>query len=320
MWLVKSEVETNPQFGKYPYERTFDEAVRNSVVIVDKNKGPTSHQISQWIKEIFSLKKVGHAGTLDPFATGVLPVALENAVKAMPALQGLTKEYVGVMRLHAEIAENTLREGMLKFVGKIRQLPPKKSAVARKVREREIYFFDIIETEGRNVLFKAGVEAGTYIRKLVHDLGQALGVGAHLTELRRTRAGNFFENQAHSLVEIRDAYEAAKEGDENAIKKILIPVEYAIAHVKKIFLKDSAINAVAHGSPVFVSGITRIQEGIIRGELVAVYSEKEELVALGIAKLTSEEMFKRKKGVAVRTDRVFISPDVYPKEYLNTKL
>ncbi|MFH8120952.1 MAG: RNA-guided pseudouridylation complex pseudouridine synthase subunit Cbf5 [Candidatus Aenigmatarchaeota archaeon] len=244
--------------------------------------------------------------------TGVLPVALDNATKAMSVLLGLDKEYVGVMHLHKQVDEEILREGVKKFVGKIVQVPPVRSAVARKPREKKVYFFDILEIEGKDVLFKVGCQAGVYIRKLVSDLGLSLGIGAHLTELRRTKAGNFTEEQAHSLVEIRDAYEFWKEGNEKFLKEILIPVEFAVLHLKRVFVKDSAVDSICHGAPVFCSGLTRIQEGIEKNEIVAVYSLKEELVALGKAVLNSEEMFEKKKGVAVKTDKVFIKPGTYP--------
>jgi len=246
--------------------------------------------------------------------TGVLPVALENATKLMPALAHLEKEYVGVMHLHKDVDEDLLKKVIAeKFVGKIMQIPPVRSAVSRRPRIREIKFFDVLEKDGKDVLFHVACEAGTYIRKLIHDIGQALGVGAHMTELRRIRAGCFKEEDSHPLVEIRDAYEFWKEGDEKMLRKILIPVEYAIPHVKKVFVKDTAVDSICHGAPVFVTGITRIQKGIERGELVAIYTLKEELVALGIAKMSSEEMFKRKKGVAVRTDRVFMERGTYPR-------
>lgn len=314
MWLIKSEEETNPEYGKRPEDRTINELIKNSLVVVDKHSGPTSHQITAWIRDIFKLKHCGHAGTLDPAVTGVLPVALENATKAMPVLMGLDKEYVGVMHLHKEVPDELLKSSVLKFVGKIIQIPPVRSAVARRAREREIKFFDILEIEGKDVLFKVGCEAGTYIRKLVHDLGQELGVGAHMSELRRVRAGNFTEENAHSLVEIKDAYEIWKEGEEKLLRKFLIPIEHAIPDVKKIFIKDSAIDSICHGAPLYSNGIARIQEGIEPGETVATYSLKEEIVALGIAKMASNEMLKRKRGVAVRTDRVFMVRATYPKE------
>lgn len=313
MWLIKSEEETNPEYGKRPEERTIEEQIKNSVVIVDKHSGPTSTQMVEWIKEIFQLKKAGHAGTLDPKVTGVLPIALENATKAMPVLMGLDKEYVGVMHLHKKIPEELVQNAIAKFIGKIKQIPPVRAAVVRKEREREVYFFDILEIEEKDVLFKVGCQAGTYIRKLCHDLGETLGVGAHMSELRRTKVGNFAEDQAHSLLKIKDAYEFWKEGEAKLLKEILIPMEHAILHVKRVFVKDSVIDSICHGSPVFVPGITRIQKRIEKGEVVAIYSLKGELVALGISKMTSEEMFRAKKGVAIRTDRVFIKKGVYPK-------
>lgn len=314
MWLIKGEEETDTTYGKIPEDRTIDETIKKSIIIVDKHPGPTSHQITAWVKDIFGVKRTGHAGTLDPNVSGVLPVALENGTKAMSVLMGLDKEYVGVMHLHKEVDKEILRKVIMKhFIGKIRQVPPLKSAVARKPRTREVYFFDVLEFDGKDCLFRVGCEAGTYVRKLVSDLGDVLKIGAHLKELRRTKAGNFTEDQAHSLVEIKDAYEFWKEGDEKPLRGILIPAEYAILHVKRVFVKDSAIGDVCNGAPVYPGGIIRIQEGIKRGETVAVYSLKEELVAIGISKMTSKEMFERKRGIAVRTDRVFMKMGVYPK-------
>lgn len=315
MWLIKNEEETDEKFGKRPEERTIEELVPLSVVIVDKHSGPTSHQVTQWTKEIFGLNKAGHSGTLDPAVTGVLPVALGHSVKAMPLLVGLEKEYVGVMHVHKDIDENFLRETSLKFIGKIKQLVPKRAAVARRVREREIFYFDIIEIEGRDVLFKAGVEAGTYIRKLVHDLGQSLGTGAHMSELRRTKVGSFDENKSFPLVDVKDAYEFWKEGDEKPLRKILIPVEHAIDHAKKVFVKDSAVDAICNGSPVYPVGLTRVQEDLIAGENVGIFSLKGELVAIGIAKMDAEKMVKAKRGVAVRTDRVIMQKGIYPRSW-----
>lgn len=249
----------------------------------------------------------------NPGVTGVLPIALENATKAMPVLMGLDKEYVGVMHLHKEVAEELLRTIILKFIGKIVQIPPVKSAVARRPRKREVYFFDIIEIEGKDVLFKIGCEAGMYVRKICSDLGKALGIGAHLKELRRTKVGNFDEEEAHSLIEVKDAYEFWKEGDEKPLRKILIPVEYAILHIKRVFVKDSSIWNITNGSPVYVSGLTRIQKGIKKNEIIGIYSLKGELIALGIAKMTSKEMYGMSRGVVVRTDRVLMEKGVYPR-------
>ena len=315
MWLIKGYEETDENLGKRPEERSIEELIENCMIIVDKHEGPTSHQISLWVKEIFNAKKVGHIGTLDPHVTGVLPVLLNDAVKTAPLFSKLEKEYVGIMHLHKDYDVEKLKSLIAeKFIGKIIQIPPKKSAVARKPREREVKSFDILEVNGRDILFNTKVEAGTYIRKLVWDIGVAAGIGAHMVELRRIRAGNFTEENAHSLVEIRDAFEFWKEGDEKYLKKILIPIEFTIDHVKKVFIKDSAIEAICNGAPLYPVGIVRIQEGIVEGEMVAIMSLKNELVAIGIAKMNSKKMFEGKKGIAVRVDRVIMKKGTYKKE------
>ena len=125
--------------------------------------------------------------------------------------------------------------------------------------------------------------------------------------------GDFTEDESHSLVEVKDDYEFWKSGDEKLLRKLLIPVEYAIPHVKKIFVKDSAVDALCNGAPLYPNGATRIQKDIVRGETMALITSKEELIALGIAKMTSEEIFKRKTGIAVRIDRVLIERGTYPK-------
>jgi len=315
MWLTRSEEKTDERFGKRPEERTIEESIPFSVVIVDKHSGPTSAQITQWTKEIFGVNKAGHTGTLDPAVTGVLPIALGHSVKAMPLLVGLEKEYVGVMHIHKDVDANFLKETAVKFIGKIKQLVPKRAAVARRVREREIFYFDIVEIEDKDVLFKVGVEAGTYIRKLVHDLGQSLGTGAHMSELRRTKVGNFEEKKSFSLVEVKDAYEFWKQGDEKPLKKILIPIEHAVENSKKIFVKDSAVEAICNGSPIYPIGVTRVQESLIAGEDVGIFTLKGELVAIGIAKMDAEKMVKAKRGIAVRTDRVIMQKGIYPRSW-----
>jgi len=314
-WLVRADEDTDESLGKRPDERTVEELLKAALVIIDKHAGPTSHQVTAWVAGAVGAAKAGHAGTLDPGVTGVLPVALNDATKAMPALMGADKEYVGVMRVHCEVTLEQLRDKSAEFVGTIKQMPPVKSAVARKLRERDIRFFDILELDGRDALFRVGCQAGTYIRKLCHDFGGALGCGAHMTELRRVRAGVFEERQAHSLVDVKDAYERWKEsGDERPLRSMFMPVDHALAGTKAVFVKDSAVDEVAHGAPVYVAGVTRLHTGIEAGDTVAVYTQKGELVALGVARMGSEEMAAAKKGTAVRTDRVFMELGKYAQE------
>lgn len=286
---------------------SLEEILQRSLIVIDKHSGPTSHQVSGWLREIFNLEKVGHLGTLDPMVTGVLPVLLGEAVKVTPLLAAIDKEYVGVMHLHRDVEREKLDEAIKNFIGKIKQMPPKKSAVARHEREREIFSFDVIETEGRDVLFKTRTEAGTYIRKLCHDIGQKLGTGAHMAELRRTKAGIFTEDQSKSLLEIKDFFEFAKSGDEEKFRKILIPIEDAISESKKVFARDSALSSVMKGAPLYVGGVLKSDKNLLRGETVAMVNESGKVIGIGIAKMSGNEIMERKKGTAVRTDRILNS-------------
>ena len=124
------------------------------------------------------------------------------------------------MYLHKKIEEEKIKEVFKKFTGKIRQKPPIKSSVKRVERTREIYYFDILEIEEQDVLFKVGCEAGTYIRKLIHDIGKKLECGAHMSELRRTKAGPFTEGTLSTLQDLQDAFYYYKnENKEKYLKK-----------------------------------------------------------------------------------------------------
>ncbi len=164
--LVKVQAKTNPNFGLSPSERRVEDLLQNGLINLDKPSGPTSHQIDAWVKKILNVEKVGHGGTLDPNATGVLPIGLGNAAKALQVLLLAGKEYVGVMRVHKDVDKKKIKEVCKSFVGEITQLPPVRSAVKRVKRKREIYYFDIIQIKGRDVLFRVGCESGTYVRTL----------------------------------------------------------------------------------------------------------------------------------------------------------
>src|SRR5712692_1673990 len=131
--------------------------------------------------------------------TGVLPIALEEATKTIQAFLLTGKEYVCVMTLHGDVDEKVVRSGLEEFVGEIYQKPPVRAAVKRETRKRRIYTVSDLEVEGRQVLFRVSCQAGTYVRKLVFDVGEILQVGAHMRELRRVRAGAFTEDSACTL-------------------------------------------------------------------------------------------------------------------------
>jgi len=245
--ITKKEADTNIKLGCNPNKRTVEELIQYGVVNIDKPTGPTSHQVSDYVQRILNIKKAGHSGTLDPGVTGVLPVALDQATRIVQTLLPAGKEYVCIMHLHRDIEEKELRRAIRKFTGKISQKPPLKSAVKRVERTREIYYFDIMEINGKDVLFRVGCQAGTYIRKLCHDLGRELKVGAHMAELRRTKAGPFDESTLVTLHDLRDAYHYYKEGNEKFIRYCIKPMEEGINHLGKVWILDTAVEPICHG-------------------------------------------------------------------------
>lgn len=284
------------------------------VINLDKPQGPTSHQVSAWVKKILDVEKAGHGGTLDPRVTGVLPVALNRATKALSALLYGDKEYVGVLHLHQDVPEERTRSVLRDFVGEIFQVPPVRAAVKRQRRTRRIYELEPIEFEGRNVLFRVRCEAGTYIRTLCVDIGEALGVGAHLVDLRRTRSAGFTEEKSVTLQDVLDAFVYWKEkGDGSLLAETIQPMESLLSHLARVTIKDSAVDALCHGADLAVPGISRLDTAFGSGDVVAVFTQKGEGVALGRATLKSSETVEKDQGIAVRVQRVFMSPGTYPK-------
>ncbi|MBI2650534.1 RNA-guided pseudouridylation complex pseudouridine synthase subunit Cbf5 [Candidatus Woesearchaeota archaeon] len=310
--IIRKEAETNPDSGCKPEDRKTEEIVNYGIVNIDKPKGPTSHQVSDYVQKILNISKSGHSGTLDPAVTGVLPVALGRATRIVQGLLTAGKEYVAIMHLHKNVEEEKLRETIKKhFTGKIQQLPPLKSSVKRQLRERTVYYFAILEFDEKDVLFKVGTEAGTYIRKLIHDMGKKLGTGAHMAELRRTKAGPFDESTLFTLQELTDAYYFWKEEDNDKfLRKVIKPVENGVHHLSKIWVFDTTIESICHGVDLKVPGISKLDDSISKEETVAIMSLKDELIALGIAKMGSNEMLGE-KGIAVQTEKVFMQPGVY---------
>ena len=311
--LVKKEAKTNDKLGCRPEERATEEIINYGIVNINKCQGPTSHQVSDYVQKILGIKKSGHSGTLDPNVHGLLPVALGRATRIVQGLLKSGKEYVGIMHLHKDVGETKLKEAIKNnFTGKIKQIPPLKSAVKRVKREREIYYFEVLEKDGQDVLFIVGCEAGTYIRKLIHDLGQKLKIGAHMLELRRTKAGPFDEKTLFTLQDLTDAFYFYKnEKNDKFLRKIIQPVENAIAHQPKIWVFDTTVDTLCHGADLNIPGISKLNDQINKNDIVAIMTLKEELVALGTAQLASEEIMEKEKGLAVKTERVFMVPGTY---------
>ncbi|MCX6814098.1 MAG: RNA-guided pseudouridylation complex pseudouridine synthase subunit Cbf5 [Candidatus Aenigmarchaeota archaeon] len=262
------------------------EKLFRSIILLDKPSGPTSLECAEKVRKIFSAKKSGHAGTLDPAVTGVLIIALDEATKAMPVLICLEKTYEGVMHIHKDFDEKILRGTVKLFTGKIIQKPPVKSAVSRIPRERDIYSFEITKIQGRDAHFQVRCQAGTYIRKLCSDFGEKMGTGAHMKSLRRIKAGQFSVKDCVSL-----------ESLEKNPEKHLVSLETAFQRIgiKRIFVKEDSVRKILNGSPVLSSHIEKKDSGIQAGERIGIFSGQK-LVALGVAKA---------KDSVARTERIF---------------
>ncbi len=312
-FYVKEEGSTDESYGCYPFNRPIEEYIRKGFVVIDKPMGPSSHEVVVWVRRILNVQKTGHTGTLDPRVTGVLPIMIEDATKLVRILQGSEKEYVCLMRLHGDVREEEIRRVLKLFEGKIYQRPPLKSAVKKRLRVRTIYKIEVLEIEGRDVLFKVTTEAGTYIRKLCTDIGEVLGCGAHMQELRRTRTGIFDESMCYTLHDLLDAYVFWKEGgEEKYLREIIKPMELAVVNVPKIVIKDTAVDAICHGADLTAKGILYIEKTVKKGELVAIFTLKNELVALGKALMDAEDMLKVRGGVVVDVTRVIMERGTYP--------
>ena len=312
--LEKRKAETSPKFGKRPEERSVPELIDLGIANIDKPRGPTSHQVSAYAQRILKVKKGGHSGTLDPNVTGVLPVAFERATRIVQVLLTAGKEYVAVMHTHKEIPIGQLTDVIKSFEGKIKQLPPIKSAIKRQWRFRKVYYIDILEVDGQDVLLRIGCQAGTYIRKLLHDIGEKLGCGAHMAELRRTKAGGFDESTLVTLQDLQDAfYYYQNEDKDRYLRHCLLPVEAAVDHLAKVWVLDTTVNSLCHGMNLKVPGIAKLHSDIQVDEPVAVMTLKDELVAVGTAAMISKDVIKEEKGLAVKINKVFMSPGVYPR-------
>jgi len=312
--FVREEAETDPRYGKRPEERSVEELINMGVVVIDKPKGPTSHQVSAWVRDLLHVEKAGHGGTLDPNVTGVLPIATNRATRVLSLLLHAGKEYVALMRLHRDVSDEALISVLKKFTGLIYQVPPVRSSVKRRRRPRRVYYIELIERDGRDVLLRMGVEAGTYIRKLIHDMGRALGVGAHMQELRRTQTAHITEDEAIYLQDLLDAYIFWKEdGCEELIRKYIKPVEYLTEHIPKIYVKDSAVSAITHGAPVYAPAVSVVEEGIRPRSLVAIMTLKGELIAIARALVTTDEILEANKGIVASLERVIMPRNVYPR-------
>ena len=241
-------------------------------------------------------------------------MGLQESTKVVQALLESGKEYVCVMRTHGDEVEGRVVETLRLFEGEIFQRPPLRASVKRRLRTRTIYRIDYHEGDGRNWLFTVACQSGTYIRKLCYDVGEVLGAGAHMQELRRTRSGPFIEADLVTMFDLVDALDLWREGgDEAALRKLVRPMEDALGLLPKIWIRNSAVEAVCSGAALTMPGILRLESGIDLGSMVAVMSQKEEGVALMAAEVPGDVIMESERGVAAKPLRVLMKRGTYPK-------
>ena len=296
---------------KIKSQKTIQELLEFGIINIDKSSGPTSFNVSDFVKKKLNLRKTSHFGTLDPKVTGVLPVALNRACKLTGFFLGENKEYIGIMRLHEDVELEKIKKIIKeKFTGKIKQTPPVKSRVKRVEREREIISFEIFEKEGmqgqeslrasskhsqsNDILFKTEVQGGTYIRKLIDDLGKELNIGAHMLELRRIRAGIFKEDSIVNLYDFEKAVDEYENGNEKNLRKIIIPAEIISEVYPVLKIKPDNLKKILTGKPIMFEDLKKTQKENI-GKIISIFCENK---FIGMYKvINSGEMFAKAEFV-----------------------
>ena len=275
----------------------------NGIILIDKPRGPSSHQVAAWVRELLGTTKVGHTGTLDPAVSGVLVVLLGRAVRLTSCLHLDEKEYVCLLRLHHPVDRKKLDAVLLEFTGKVYQRPPRRSAVKRALRIREIHSIECLDSDGSDVLLLVRCDSGTYIRSLCHHIGLALGVGGHMQELRRTISGGFSETQTHTLHSLADAMDAARNGDFTTLSQMILPVEVISSGIPCVSVKTTALNAISHGARISSRGIVTL-DSFQKDDFVAVLNEQK-IVCIGKALTSSSCITPGAYGLVIAPFLVF---------------
>ena len=288
-----------------PDDRTPAELLAFGVVNLDKPAGPSAHQVAGWVRDLTNdaiadlaapaaddaestptadpptIDRAAHAGTLDPKVTGCLPMLLGDGTRMAQAFLEGRKEYVAVLELHGPQPAD-FESVLSRFEAPLYQKPPKKSAVRRKLRVREIYALKLLDHTDRQALLRIACESGTYVRKLCHDLGLALGTGAHMGHLRRTATDPFDDTSLVDLHAFTDALAVAREGDNEWLREVVQPAERALEHLPSVVIAPSAAEQVATGAPVYAPGVIEGPDTAVDDDaLVACYTPNGSAVCLG---------------------------------------
>jgi len=280
-------------------------SIDRGLIILDKPCGHVAHEITTYVKKLLKVKRAGHAGTLDPDVSGVMPIALGKDTKLLSYLTAKTKTYVCIMKIkNRSITNEHLSDVFKKFVGTITQTPPKISAVRKIPRKRTIYYIKFLERKDNLVLFETKVDAGTYIRTLCEDIGREIG-GARMEELRRIAVGNITEKEAVKLQDLIDAVWLAENGKPESLNLIIKNTPDYI-ELKKITIKDSALQSIKNGAQVMAPALVDIEDGIKKDDFVKIFSQNGIFVGIGKAAADKKVLEKMKSGLAVKIERMHL--------------
>ena len=310
-----------------PRQKKKASAPMTGILLVDKPKGPTSHDVVQSVRRLTGQRRCGHTGTLDPFATGLLPLCLGRATRLARFVSGAAKTYIAVVRFgfatdtydltgqpmgppaDVGLDRSALESELAEFVGVQDQVPPPFAAkkidgkrmyqlarAGRPVPARpvkvSIHAVRLLGMEGDRATLEAEVGAGTYIRSLAHDLGKRFGCGAHLVELRRSRVGHFRVEQAWTLSKLESL---AREG---RLKSAVLDPAEALSNLPALRLGSQGASRVRHGRSVTPSDVEGLVPDVPAGQACRLLGPEGELLAVGVA---AEELHQFRPLVVLAT-------------------
>ena len=318
MIILQNDVETSKDHGCSPSDRSVEQLLESGFFLLDKAPGPSSHQVSAWARDLLGLEKMGHGGTLDPFATGLLPLLCGKAMRLTGRILTHDKSYIALLKFESVPDITEVESKMKDLTGKVYNVPPEISAVKVQVRTRKISKFDILDTNDKLVLTYIVCEAGTYIRTMARDLGLMLNTKVELKELRRPSSGRFHLKHSITMQQLSDAFWLwDTKGDESAMRKILHPMEEMLEDVPRIVVKDGAAAAISHGAPLLRPGVVSLAENLGVGSEVLIVTIKGEAVALAEMVQPSKVIPDMTKGEVAKPNCVLMREDTYPRSWKN---
>ena len=316
MIILEKDAKTSPDHGTIPGERTIEQLLESCFILLDKSPGPSSHQVSAWARDMMGLEKLGHGGTLDPFASGLLPLLSGKAMRLTGKILTHDKSYLALFKFGKELERSEIEDKMAMLTGKVYNVPPEISAVRVQVRTRKISKFDILDFDGTSLLTHIECEAGTYVRTMARDLGLLLDTPVELKELRRPKSGEFSLSQSITMQQLADAYWLWKEkGEEDAMLRILHPIEDMLSDLPRVVVKDGAAAALSHGAPLLRPGVVSIDEDLNVGSEVLLVTMKGEAVAIAKMSQNSKVIPDMNQGEVAKPNCVLMKEDTYPRSW-----